>query len=35
LWIRHPEPTGSRCATPPGKFQQTPGHPLENARGYV
>ncbi len=27
MWIRHPEPTGSRRATPPGKFQQTPGHP--------
>ena len=26
--IRHPEPTGSREATPPGKFQQNPGHPL-------
>ncbi len=25
--FRHPEPTGSRRATPPGKFQQTPGHP--------
>ena len=23
----HPEPTGSRRATPPGKFQQRPGHP--------
>jgi multidrug resistance efflux pump len=27
LWIRHPEPTGSRRATPLGEFQQAPGHP--------
>src|SRR5208282_2635787 len=26
-WIRHPEPTGSRRATPTSQFQQRPGHP--------
>src|SRR5712691_4281479 len=27
-WIRHPEPTGSRRATPLHLFQHRPGHPL-------
>src|ERR1700724_3678776 len=27
-WIQHPEPTGSRRATPTSHFQQRPGHLL-------
>jgi hypothetical protein len=29
LWNQHPEPTGSRWATPTSsEIQQNPGHPL-------
>jgi phage terminase Nu1 subunit (DNA packaging protein) len=31
LRIRHPEPSGSRWATPPSLIQQRPGHPLAAA----
>ena len=29
-WIQHPEPTGSRRATPTSHFQQRSGHPLRD-----
>jgi len=33
-WNQHPEPNGSRQATPPSHFQQPPGHPhAQAARG--
>ena len=28
-WIQHPEPTGSRRATPTSHFQQRSGHPQD------
>ena len=34
-WIQHPEPTGSRRATPTSHFQQRSGHPLEKGQVRV
>ncbi|HEX7532238.1 MAG TPA: NAD(P)H-dependent oxidoreductase, partial [Methyloceanibacter sp.] len=34
-WNQHPEPTGSRRATPLLHFQQLPGHPLNTNRAPV
>src|SRR5262249_58997654 len=35
LRIRHPEPNGSRWATPPSLVQQRPGHSRYIAAGFV
>ncbi|WP_210164555.1 hypothetical protein, partial [Bradyrhizobium sp. Cp5.3] len=36
LWNQHPEPTGSRWATPTSsEIQQNPGHPLRGRRRGV
>jgi hypothetical protein len=37
LWNQHPEPTGSRWATPTSsEIQQNPGHPpYADANGYI
>ncbi|UFW92011.1 hypothetical protein BjapCC829_49610 (plasmid) [Bradyrhizobium barranii] len=36
MWNQHPEPTGSRWATPTSsEIQQNPGHPLGRPTSYL